>query len=52
MTSRKGHLPSVRGDMPEIQFKYLTPENFNEIKKEYFGNVPLEEALALFKKDC
>lgn len=52
VTSRKGHLPSVRGNMPEIQFKYLTPEKFNEIKKECFGNVPLDEALALFKKDC
>ncbi|MCY1038766.1 FAD/NAD(P)-binding protein [Staphylococcus nepalensis] len=52
VTSRKGHLPSVRGDMPEIQFKYVTPENFNKIKKENLGNVPLEDALTLFRKDC
>lgn len=38
--------------MPDIEFKYLTPENFNAIKNENFGNVPLEQALSLFLKDC
>ncbi|MGO1632281.1 MAG: FAD/NAD(P)-binding protein, partial [Staphylococcus equorum] len=52
LTSRKGQLPSVRGEMPDIEFKYLTPENFNAIKNENFGNVPLEQALSLFLKDC
>ena len=52
VTSRKGHLPSVRGEMPDIEFKYLTPENFNEIKEKHFGNVPLDEAMRLFMKDC
>ncbi|MDH5059404.1 FAD/NAD(P)-binding protein, partial [Enterococcus faecalis] len=51
VTSRKGHLPSVRGEMPDIEFKYLTPENFNEIKEKHFGNVPLDEAMRLFMKD-
>ncbi|PHK50864.1 FAD/NAD(P)-binding protein [Staphylococcus edaphicus] len=52
VTSRKGRLPSVRGEMPEIEFKYLTPENFNAIKAKHFGNVPLDEAMSLFMKDC
>src|SRR5699024_2046722 len=52
LTSRKGQLPSVRGEMPDITFKYLIPENFNKLKKVNFGNVPLDEALQLFKKDC
>lgn len=52
VTSRKGHLPSVRGEMPELEFKYVTPENFNEIKQRNFGNVPLDDAICLFLKDC
>src|SRR5699024_6380847 len=51
LTSRKGQLPSVRGEMPDITFKYLIQENFNKLKKVNFGNVPLDEALQLFKKD-
>ncbi|MCU5746840.1 FAD/NAD(P)-binding protein [Staphylococcus sp. SQ8-PEA] len=50
--SRSGNLPSVRGDMPEIEFKFLTPQVFNEIKSQRFGNVPLQEAIELFKKEC
>ena len=41
VASRKGELPSVRGEMPEITFQYLTPKKFNELKAENFGNVPL-----------
>ncbi|NWK85443.1 FAD/NAD(P)-binding protein [Staphylococcus sp. GSSP0090] len=52
VASRKGHLPSVRGEMPDIEFKYLTPDNFNAIKEKHFGNVPLDEAIRLFMKDC
>lgn len=52
VASRKGRLPSVRGEMPDIDFQYVTPENFNEIKRKHFGNVPLDEAIKLFLKDC
>ena len=52
VASRKGELPSVRGEMPEITFQYLTPEKFNELKAENFGNVPLDDAMALFLKEC
>ncbi|MCG7338393.1 FAD/NAD(P)-binding protein [Staphylococcus sp. ACRSN] len=52
VTSRKGHLPSVRGEMPDITFKYITPERFNKIKEKNFGNVPLDDAIALFLKEC
>lgn len=51
VASRKGRLPSVRGEMPDIDFEYVTPENFNEIKRKHFGNVPLDEAIKLFLKD-
>src|SRR5699024_10254758 len=44
VTSGEGDLHSVRGNMQEVQFIYLTTEKVNEIKKEYFGNVPLDEA--------
>lgn len=52
VASRKGRLPSVRGEMPDIDFEYVTPENFNEVKRKHFGNVPLDEAIKLFLKDC
>lgn len=52
VASRKGNLPSVRGEMPDVEFKYLTPEHFNKLKSENFGNVPLDAALDLFLKDC
>lgn len=52
VASRKGRLPSVRGEMPDIDFEYVTPENFNEIKRKHFGNVPLDEAIKLLLKDC
>lgn len=52
VASRKGELPSVRGEMPEITFQYLTPKKFNELKAENFGNVPLDDAMALFLKEC
>ncbi|WP_214269506.1 FAD/NAD(P)-binding protein [Staphylococcus pseudoxylosus] len=52
VASRKGRLPRVRGEMPDIDFEYVTPENFNEIKRKHFGNVPLDEAIKLFLKDC
>ncbi|WP_436965798.1 FAD/NAD(P)-binding protein [Staphylococcus shinii] len=52
VASRKGRLPSVRGEMPDIDFKHVTPEKFNEIKRKHFGNVPLDEAIKLFLKDC
>lgn len=50
--SRRGELPSVRGEMPEITLKYLTKENFNQIIKSHFGVVPLETAIHLFKQEC
>lgn len=50
--SRRGDLPSVRGEMPEITLKYLTKENFNQIIKSHFGVVPLETAIHLFKQEC
>lgn len=52
VTSRSGHLPSVRGEMPDIEFEYITPEHFNRIKKDYFGNVPLQHTIDLFVKEC
>ncbi|MFV5910464.1 FAD/NAD(P)-binding protein [Staphylococcus arlettae] len=52
VTSRSAKLPRVRGNMPELQFQYITPENFNTIKKRHFGNMPLTEAIALFKQEC
>lgn len=52
VTSRGGMLPSVRGEISEIEFQYLTKEKFNEIKDQHFGNVPLQKALELFSKEC
>ena len=52
MTSRKGQLPSVRGEMPEVHFEHLTPVQLNQLKKEHFGNAPLEKVIKLFLKDC
>ncbi|RIP34017.1 pyridine nucleotide-disulfide oxidoreductase [Staphylococcus gallinarum] len=52
VASRKGELPSVRGEMPEITFQYITPEKFNELKANNFGNVPLDDAMILFFKEC
>lgn len=52
VTSRSATLPRVRGNMPELKFQYITPENFNNIKNDNFGNMPLPEALALFKQEC
>ncbi|WP_412521186.1 FAD/NAD(P)-binding protein [Staphylococcus simulans] len=50
--SRRGALPSVRGEMPDITLKHLTKDNFNEIIKSHFGVVPLERAIQLFKQEC
>lgn len=50
--SRRGELPSVRGEMPEITLKHLTKDNFNDIIKSHFGVVPLETAIHLFKQEC
>ncbi|MBA8758731.1 pyridine nucleotide-disulfide oxidoreductase [Staphylococcus schleiferi subsp. coagulans] len=52
MASRGGKLPSVRGEMQSIEFKYLTFENFDQLKAENMGVVPLEDAVELFKKEC
>ncbi|MDO0994668.1 FAD/NAD(P)-binding protein [Staphylococcus borealis] len=52
MTSRSAHLPSVRGNMVDIEFKYLTKQKFNELKGKHFGNVPLEIAFELFQQEC
>ncbi|ARJ50057.1 FAD/NAD(P)-binding protein [Staphylococcus lutrae] len=51
LASRTGKLPSVRGDMQSITFKYITVEKFDEIKAENMGVVPLEMAVNLFKKE-
>jgi uncharacterized NAD(P)/FAD-binding protein YdhS len=52
VTSRRGALPRVRGNMPDLEFKYITPHNFNELKRQHFGTVPLEEAMKLFDLEC
>ncbi|PTE68998.1 pyridine nucleotide-disulfide oxidoreductase [Staphylococcus devriesei] len=52
MTSRSAYLPSVRGKMIPITFKHLTKENFNKLKAQHYGNVPLERAFELFQSDC
>ena len=52
MTSRSAALPSVRGKMVDVQFTHLTQGHFNGIKKTYYGNVPLDKAVALFLKEC
>lgn len=52
MTSRSANLPSVRGKMVDIEFKHLTKDNFNKIKAENYGNVPLKRAIDLFLKEC
>ncbi len=36
MTSRSAHLPSVRGTMIDVTFKYLTKDKLNDIKKHHF----------------
>ncbi|HEC2156708.1 TPA: FAD/NAD(P)-binding protein [Staphylococcus delphini] len=51
MASRSGKLPSVRGTMQDITFQFLTVENFDALKAENMGVVPLEDAVALFKKE-
>ena len=33
MTSRSAHLPSVRGNMIDVEFKHLTKQKFNELKR-------------------
>ncbi|WP_326008371.1 FAD/NAD(P)-binding protein [Staphylococcus haemolyticus] len=52
MTSRSAHLPSVRGNMIDVEFKHLTKQKFNELKSQYYGNVPLELAFELFQLEC
>lgn len=52
MTSRSASLPSVRGKMIDIQFTHLTKDHFNGIKENHYGNVPLDQAVALFLKEC
>ncbi len=50
MTSRSAHLPSVRGTMIDVTFKYLTKDKLNDIKKHHFGNAPLDTLVSLFLK--
>ena len=52
VTSRRGILPSVRGDMIDIAFEYLTEHHFEALKREHKGIVPLNIALDYFKRDC
>ncbi|MBI5975689.1 FAD/NAD(P)-binding protein [Staphylococcus canis] len=52
LASRSGKLPSVRGDMQDIKLKYITMPNFDALKAEHMGVVPLDEVIALFKKEC
>ncbi|HDM4328943.1 FAD/NAD(P)-binding protein [Staphylococcus aureus] len=52
MTSRSAHLPSVRGTMIDVTFKYLTKDKLNDIKKHHFGNAPLDTLVSLFLKEC
>ena len=52
MTSRSANLPSVRGEMIPITFNHLTKHRFNLIKKNNYGNVPLDAAVTLFLKEC
>ncbi|ARJ11211.1 FAD/NAD(P)-binding protein [Staphylococcus lugdunensis] len=52
MTSRSAQLPSVRGNMQEITFRYLTKQTFNSIKAVNYGNVPLDTLVKLFYKEC
>ena len=38
--------------MIDVEFKHLTKQKFNELKSQYYGNVPLELAFELFKLEC
>ncbi|MDG4942775.1 FAD/NAD(P)-binding protein [Staphylococcus agnetis] len=52
VASRSGKMPSVRGEMIDITLKYLTLAQFDALKQKHMGCVPLDEAIALFKKEC
>lgn len=52
VAGRSGKLPSVRGEMIDITLNHVTPENFDYLKRQNMGVVPLEEAIELFKKEC
>ncbi|REI00263.1 pyridine nucleotide-disulfide oxidoreductase [Staphylococcus felis] len=52
LASRSGKLPSVRGDMQDIKLRFITMNNFDALKSDNMGVVPLEEAIRLFKKEC
>ncbi|MGV3043028.1 FAD/NAD(P)-binding protein [Staphylococcus rostri] len=52
IASRGGQLPSVRGDMREVDLRYLTKEQFDALKRAHMGVVPLNDVIALFRKEC
>ena len=52
VAGRSGKLPSVRGDMIDIHLKHVTLENFDHLKRQHMGVVPLEKAIELFKQEC
>ncbi|AXZ23127.1 FAD/NAD(P)-binding protein [Staphylococcus warneri] len=52
MTSRSANLPSVRGQMVDIEFTHLTKQKFNDLQAQNYGNVPLDIAVDLFLKEC
>lgn len=51
LVSRDGKVQSVRGEMVDIQFKYITIAKLEKIKKKNNGFLPLEELVDLFKKE-
>ncbi|WP_414048552.1 FAD/NAD(P)-binding protein [Macrococcus animalis] len=51
LTSRDGKVQSVRGEMVDIQFKYMTQTKLEKIKKKNNGFLPLKDLLNIFNKE-
>ena len=52
LASRGGQLPSVRGEMTQVDLRYLTKAHFSKLKRKHKGYVPLETVIELFRKEC
>ncbi|MCE4956413.1 FAD/NAD(P)-binding protein [Macrococcoides caseolyticum] len=52
LVSRDGKVQSVRGEMAEIKFKYMTQTKLEKLKAKNNGFLPLESLIELFYKEA
>ncbi|WP_170234591.1 FAD/NAD(P)-binding protein [Macrococcus equipercicus] len=52
VASRSGQVQAVRGQMKTYRFKYFTTKTFDKIKRKHDDQLPLEELIHVFKKEC